>query len=326
MGIYTMELTDKEIKKLLLGQGESIDDVFASFETPEDDNLFMRARNAQEENFGKTVSQYALVNFSNFCSKSCYYCTLRSENSSLQHYRMSVRQVLDCFTIAYIAGHRKFIMESGDDEYYTDEVLCSMVTAVRQAFPDCTITLSCGERSRKSYEALKSAGATGYILKIESSNAAVYKKVHDKGEALENRIVCLYNLRELGYVLGSGFLIGLPGQTADHIVRDLFFVKSLQPKMLMVCPYIRSKNTPLENVSSTPNLLALRAIAIARLSSPDVIIPAVHELSFLPSSYKNGAQKWILGRGANAEILDFTPSNLQRYYCGYKKETDNIFG
>lgn len=323
MGI---DLTDNEIKKLLLGQGESLDDVFACFETPGDDDLFNRAKAVQEEQFASNITKYALVNFSNFCNRSCFYCTLRAQNSSLQHYRMSVRQILDCFTIAYIAGYRNFIMQSGEDEHYSDDVLCEIIDAVKKSFFDSHVILCCGERPRKSYKALFDAGARGYILKVETSNAGVYKKLHDSNEVLENRIVCLYNLRELGYTLGSGFLVGLPGQTADHVVRDLFFVKSLQPKMLIVGPYISSKNTPIEDHKSTASILALRAIAIARLSTPGAYIPAVKELSYLASSHKKGAQEWILGKGANAKIIDFTPPALQEYFFGYQKNKDDIFG
>lgn len=316
-------MTDKEIKKWLLGQGETVDDIFTSFETKADRNLFQQANIVKEAAFGRKVYQYALVNFSNFCKRSCHYCSLYCGNSSIQRYRMSVRQILDCLTIAYMAGYRSFILQSGDDDHYSDELLVQIIESVKDTFADSEIFLDLGERARKSYKALFDAGARGYILNIETSAANIYKKTHDH-EVVESRIVALYNLRDVGFDVASGFMVGLPGQTADHIVRDIHFVRSLQPKMFLVCPYIRSAGAVIKT-NNGGTLLTLRAIALARLVSGNVIIPAVSQLDYLSSSFAKGVKNQALLSGANAIVKDFTPEHLKNYFLLYEKDTCDIF-
>lgn len=310
-------MSDKGIRKLLLGQGESLEDVFTAFEIEQDHALFNRAKVVQETYYGRDIFTRAVIEFSSYCHNDCYYCGLRNSNAGVTRYRLTKRQILDCCTIAYVAGMRTFVLQSGEDDYFTDEVLCPIVSEIAKKWPDCAITLSCGERSRASYKRLFEAGATRYLLKIETSDSHLYKRLHPMEILYENRLVCLYNLKDIGYCIGSGFLVGVPFQTIEHIIKDLHFLKNLQPDMIATGPFVPCTGTPFEKFKSGPALLSLRVIALTRLMSPGALIPAVSALGSVASSKQFGARSFALGHGANVIMHNFTPEALKKEFRLY---------
>ena len=233
-------LSDAELLALLTGTEEGINE-----------QLACAADKLRRQYYGDKVYIRGLIEFTNYCKNNCYYCGIRAGNSLAERYRLSQEEILACCAEGYKLGFRTFVLQGGEDLYYTDDKICSLVSAIRRQHPDCAITLSIGEKSRASYQAYFDAGANRYLLRHETADAEHYAKLHPASMSLENRKRCLFDLKEIGYQVGSGFMVGSPYQTPQTLLRDLRFLQKLQPDMIGIGPYITHEHTPFKNQRHT---------------------------------------------------------------------------
>ena len=194
--------------------------------------------------YGRDVYIRGLIEISNFCRNDCYYCGIRKSNKDLTRYRVGEDEILECCKEGYALGFRTFVLQGGEDGYYTDDRLCSILTGIKKEYPDCAVTLSLGERSRESYKKLHDAGADRYLLRHETADETHYRQLHPASLSLENRKQCLFHLKETGYQVGSGFMVGSPGQIPEYLIEDLRFLQELQPAMIGIGPFLPHKDTP----------------------------------------------------------------------------------
>ena len=243
--------------------------------------LFEKASNLRDRIYGKNIYIRGLIEFTNYCKNNCFYCGIRRDNSKIERYRLTKKEILECSDYGYELGFRTFVMQGGEDLYYTDEILCDIVKNIKEKYPDCAITLSLGERSFESYKLLKEAGADRYLLRHETANKSHYEKLHSKEMSYENRIQCLKNLKELGYQVGCGFMVGSPYQTEENLVEELLFLKEMNPQMVGIGPFITHKDTPFKNEKSGSVDLTLFLLGLIRLLLPNVLLPATTALGTL---------------------------------------------
>jgi len=294
-------VTDEELKALLYAEGED-----ASY-------LTEAARLTCEEHYGRDVYVRGLIEVSSFCKNDCLYCGIRRSNRRAERYRLTPDEILECARAGYALGFRTFVLQGGEDGYFTDDVVCAVVRRIKTEYPDCAVTLSLGERSRESYAALREAGADRYLLRHETADAEHYSRLHPKELTLDNRMRCLYDLKELGYQTGCGFMTGSPYQTADHIVKDLRFIQSFKPHMVGIGPFIPHKDTPFRDESAGSVELTLRCLSIVRLMLPDVLLPATTALGTAKSG---GRERGILA-GANVVMPNLSPADVRGKYLLY---------
>ncbi|NLG93231.1 MAG: [FeFe] hydrogenase H-cluster radical SAM maturase HydE, partial [Clostridiales bacterium] len=190
--------------------------------------LFEKARSVADKNFGNRIYVRGLIEFTNYCKNDCFYCGIRKSNRNAQRYRLTKEEILSCCENGYSLGFRTFVLQGGEDPFFTDDKIADLVFSIKKAYPDCAVTLSVGERSRESYARLRAAGADRYLLRHETADAGHFAKIHPGELSLEQRIRCLRDLKELGYQVGCGFMVGSPYQTIDSIVADLEFIKEFQ--------------------------------------------------------------------------------------------------
>ncbi len=281
-----------------------------------DASLAAAADDKRREIYGDEVYLRGLIEFSNYCKNNCYYCGIRAGNQNAVRYRLSKEEILSCCDEGYALGFRTFVLQSGEDPFYTDVLLCEIVSAIRARFPDCAITLSLGEKARESYKAYFDAGANRYLLRHETANDAHYRKLHPDSMSLQNRKRCLYDLKEIGYQVGSGFMVGSPYQTADCLIEDLRFLQALKPDMIGIGPYITHKGTPFAAFPSGSLSLTLRLISILRLLFPYALIPATTALGTIhPQGRELG-----LKAGANVVMPNLSPVRVRKLYDLYENK------
>src|SRR5665647_1569344 len=191
----------------------------------EKEYLFEKSKKTAEENYSNKVFMRGLIEFTNYCRNDCYYCGIRSGNKNAERYRLTLDQILSCCKMGYELGYRTYVLQGGEDMYYTDEKIVEIVKAIRENYPECAVTLSIGERSYESYKKYFDAGADRYLLRHETSDEEHYKKLHPESMSLANRKECLFNLKKIGFQVGSGFMVGSPYQTNENLVDDLLFLK-----------------------------------------------------------------------------------------------------
>ena len=254
-----------------------------------------------------------MIEFTNICKNDCYYCGIRRSNQNAERYRLSEEQILSCCSQGYALGFRTFVLQGGEDPYYSDARMIPLVRTIRQRYPDCAITLSLGERSRESYQALYAAGADRYLLRHETANEEHYRYLHPADLSLQNRKSCLFTLREIGYQVGAGMMIGAPGQTILHLIEDLRFLQQLRPHMIGIGPFIPHQDTPFH--AEKPGTLqdTLHLLAILRLLFPKVLLPATTALGTI---HPQGRELGILA-GANVIMPNLSPVNVRGKYLLY---------
>ena len=275
--------------------------------------LYEQARRVQHSVYGRNIYFRGLIEFTSFCKNDCYYCGLRRSNGNAQRYRLTEDQILACCSRGYALGFRTFVLQGGEDAYFDDEKLCRIISAIHRKYPDCAITLSVGERSRESYRTLRDAGAERYLLRQETSDPAHYRLLHPEPLTIENRKRCLWDLKELGYQVGCGIMIGAPGQTANHILQDLHFMQELQPDMIGIGPFIPHHDTPFCNKPSGTLTETLHLLAILRLMFPEALLPSTTALGTIDPL---GREKGILA-GANVIMPNLSPSDVRGKYLLY---------
>lgn len=277
------------------------------------DYLFARAREVRHAVYGREVYTRGLIEFTNYCKNDCYYCGIRRSNAAAARYRLSDEDILDCCRVGYELGFRTFVLQGGEDPYFTDERLCAVVSAIRQSYPDCAITLSLGERSRESYQALFDSGANRYLLRHETANAAHYRTLHPEPLTLEHRKQCLSDLKEIGFQVGCGMMVGSPGQTVDCIVDDLVFLKQFDPHMVGIGPFIPHHSTPFAGHAAGTLELTLFLLGVVRLLLPRVLLPATTALGTIDPL---GREKGVRA-GCNVVMPNLSPTDVRGKYLLY---------
>ena len=284
--------------------------------------LYAMAREVADAVYGKHIFKRGLIEFTNYCKNDCYYCGIRRSNSCVERYRLEKEVILDCCKRGYELGYRTFVLQGGEDGYFTDRKVCDLVCSIRRTYPDCAITLSIGEKSRESYQSFFDAGANRYLLRHETANEKHYEMLHPTELSLKDRKQCLYNLKEIGYQVGCGFMVGSPYQTIETLYDDLMFIKELNPSMVGIGPFIPQKETPFAMEEAGSVEMTLRLLAIIRLIHPRVLLPATTALGTL---HKEGWELGILA-GANVVMPNLSPMETRMKYKLYDNKacTDDV--
>lgn len=281
-----------------------------------EDALFRAADRKRREIYGDEVYIRGLIEFTNYCKNNCYYCGIRRDNKNAVRYRLTKQEILACCAEGYQLGFRTFVLQGGEDPYYTDAMLCDIVSDIRTRYPDCAITLSVGEKPKESYRAYFEAGANRYLLRHETANSAHYGKLHPDSMCLQRRKQCLFDLKDIGYQVGSGFMVGSPYQTMDNLIEDIRFLQTLQPDMIGIGPYITHKDTPFSSFENGSLALTLRLIAVLRLMFPYALIPATTALGTIhPQGRELG-----LKAGANVVMPNLSPVGVRELYALYENK------
>ena len=278
--------------------------------------LGLEADKIRRENYGDEVYVRGLIEFSNFCKNDCYYCGIRKGNHKAERYRLSFDEILSCCEEGFSLGFRTFVLQGGEDPWYTDEKVCHIVSAIKEKFPECAITLSIGEKSKESYQAYFDAGAERYLLRHETADPIHYRKLHPDSMSLENRKRCLFDLKGIGYQVGSGFMVDSPFQTAENLVSDLRFLQELQPDMIGIGPYITHQDTPFASFPSGSLTKTLRLVSILRLLFPYALIPSTTALGTIhPEGRELG-----LKAGGNVVMPNLSPVSVRKKYELYENK------
>ena len=263
--------------------------------------------------YGNTVYIRGLIEISNICKNDCLYCGIRRSNKNCSRYRLTEEEILACCKEGYELGFRTFVMQGGEDPYFSDDVLCRLIEKIKAAHPDCAVTLSLGERSRESYARLKDAGADRYLLRHETADKAHYESLHPEDLSFDTRMRCLQELKELGFQTGCGFMVGSPGQTTEHLAKDLAFVEAFSPAMCGIGPFIPQKDTPFGEEKAGSVELTCYLLSILRLMHPHLLLPSTTALG---SIHPNGREMGILA-GANVVMPNLSPTSVRKKYALY---------
>lgn len=279
------------------------------------ETLFEYARRTREKFFGKKVYMRGLIEFSSVCRQNCLYCGLRASNTKAERYRLTKEEILDCCREGYRLGYRTFVLQSGEDPWYTEDRMVDIIGSIKELFPDAALTISIGERSYEEYKAMFDAGADRYLLRHETASRRLYEELHP-GMDFDNRIRCLYNLKEIGYQVGAGFMVGLPGQTEEDLAEDLLFLKELNPDMIGIGPFIPHSETPLRDAKGGTVVDTLVMLALTRLFVPDCLMPATTAMGTLHAQGRELALK----AGANVVMPNLSPAEVRPKYELYENK------
>lgn len=288
--------------------------------TPETaEKLAQLALQQRRKYYGTTVYIRGLIEISNICRNDCLYCGIRRSSPNCQRYRLSPGEILECCDEGYGLGFRTFVLQGGEDGYYTDERLCELLHTIKIRYPDCAVTLSLGERSRESYQALFDAGADRYLLRHETADKRHYETLHPSEMSFDNRMRCLKDLKEIGYQVGCGFMVGSPHQTAADLAKDLKFIEQFRPAMCGIGPFIPQKDTPFGTESAGTVELTVYLLSIIRLIHPAVLLPATTALGTIDPT---GREKGILC-GANVVMPNLSPPSVRKKYALYDNKASD---
>ncbi|MDR2792483.1 MAG: [FeFe] hydrogenase H-cluster radical SAM maturase HydE [Treponema sp.] len=275
--------------------------------------LFAEARKVRERYYGNAVYFRGLIEFTNYCKNDCFYCGIRASNKNVGRYRLSVEQILQCCTLGNILGYKTFVLQGGEDPFFTDERIVEIVTAIRREYPNHAITLSIGEKERKSYEMFFEAGANRYLLRHETADNAHYAAMHPASMSLAHRKQCLFTLKEIGYQVGAGFMVGTPFQTPETLLEDLRFLEELKPAMVGIGPFIPAAGTPFGEEAQGSLEQTLRMVALSRILLPKALIPATTALGTISSQ---GRERGLMA-GANVVMPNLSPKAVRKHYSLY---------
>ena len=275
--------------------------------------LAERARAVRERAYGKEVYLRGLIEFTNICRNDCKYCGIRRGNRKAERYRLTEEEILSCGDIGRKLGFRTIVLQGGEDPYFTDERMVSIVRKLRERHPDCAITLSIGEREKESYRRLFDAGADRYLLRHETADREHYAMLHPKEMSFDHRMRCLRDLREIGYQVGCGMMVGSPYQTLSHLVKDLRFLREFRPEMVGIGPFIPHHETEFADQPAGSVEMTLRLLSVIRLLLPDVLLPATTALG---TADPFGREKGLLA-GANVIMPNLSPTNVRGKYLLY---------
>lgn len=295
-------LSEEEYAALILGRDEEAAARLAE-----------RAVAVRKAVYGDSVYIRGLIEISSYCKNNCLYCGIRRDNGCAERYRLTGEDILACAAEGHALGFRTFVMQGGEDAWYTDEILCDIISKLKARFPDCAVTLSLGERSRESYQRLYDAGADRYLLRHETADAEHYGKLHPPEMSFERRMQCLQDLRAIGYQVGCGFMVGSPFQTPGTLAKDLKFIESFRPEMCGIGPFIPHHDTPFRDQPAGSFELTLYLLSIIRLIHPAVLLPATTALGTI---HPRGREMGILA-GANVVMPNLSPVSVRKKYALY---------
>ncbi|MBR0118681.1 MAG: [Eubacterium sp.] len=338
-------ISEKELETLLGGNsGES-------------EYLYHHARKVADEVFGKKIYLRGLIEFSNYCKNNCLYCGIRRDNKNADRYRLSADEIISCADAGYELGFRTIVLQSGEDVFYTDDLVCEIISEIKKRHPDIAVTLSIGEKERSSYQAYYDAGADRYLLRHETADREHYELLHSDdsqhapsttGSAIasrdvdtpgsatrdkliasrdvepatvtatgktsyDNRMRCLRDLKEIGYQVGCGFMVGSPGQDIHCLYEDLQFIREFRPHMVGIGPFLSQKDTPFANEKNGTADMTLALLSIIRLLDPQVLLPATTALGTVDPQ---GRERGILA-GANVVMPNLSPVSVRDKYILY---------
>jgi biotin synthase len=271
------------------------------------------ARKLGDEHYGKSVYPRGLVEFTNYCKNNCYYCGIRGANTNIKRYRLSKEEIMASCENGYQLGYRSFVLQGGEDPYYDIDKMEDIVKMIRKTYPDCAITLSLGELDYERYQRLFDAGADRYLLRHETANEEHYKKLHPEGMSLAYRKQCLFDLKEIGYQIGTGFMVGSPYQTTECLAEDLLFIKKLDPHMVGIGPFIPHHDTKFKDEAAGSVELTTFLMSLLRIMKPSVLLPSTTALGTIDPK---GREKGILA-GGNVLMPNLSPVMVRKDYALY---------
>ncbi len=271
------------------------------------------ARQVREKYYGKDVYIRGLIEFTNHCRNNCYYCGIRRDNKNAMRYRLSAEQILSCCDSGYQLGFRTFVLQGGEDAYFTDERLCGLIREIKGRHSDCAVTLSIGEREKSSFIKLFEAGADRYLLRHETADKSHYEQLHPGEMSHSHRLQCLRDLKSIGYQVGCGMMVGSPGQRTEHIIKDLRLLQEFQPEMVGIGPFIPQHDTPFGQEKAGTAAMTLRLLSIIRLLLPNVLLPATTALGTIDPT---GREKGLMA-GANVLMPNLSPTDVRQKYALY---------
>lgn len=271
------------------------------------------ADGVRREVYGNTVFVRGLIEVSSYCKNNCFYCGIRRGNLKAERYRLTPEEIFSCAADGYRLSFRTFVLQGGEDPWFTDERLCAIVRELKTRYPDCAVTLSMGERSYESYRLLREAGADRYLLRHETADKAHYETLHPSDMSFENRMRCLTELRALGYQVGAGFMVGSPGQTNATLAKDLKFIETFSPEMCGIGPFIPQKDTPFGKENAGTLELTLYLLSVIRLIKPNILLPSTTALGTI---HPEGRELGIKA-GANVVMPNLSPVSVRKKYALY---------
>lgn len=285
----------------------------------EDERKFAEnlAREITVKNFGKNIFFRGIIEFTNICKNDCLYCGIRKSNNKVERYRLKPEEIMKCCAIGYENGFRTFVLQGGEDSWFTDERMCEIICEIKKSYPDCAVTLSLGERSKESYEKMFQAGADRYLLRHETADCEHYAMLHPTNLKLENRIQCLWNLKEIGYQTGCGLMIGSPEQSPKTLAKDMLFMEEFQPHMIGIGPFLPHKDTPFAKKEGGSVALTLFVLSLCRIMLPYVLLPATTALGTADS---DGRKRGVLC-GCNVVMPNLSPDEVRENYMLYDNKT-----
>ena len=293
--------------------GEDWERLFTEYTQSDADFAIELARQRTLERFGRKIWFRGIVEFSNICKCDCHYCGIRCSNHQVSRYRLSPEDILECCAEGYGAGFRTFVLQGGEDGWFTDERMCAIVREIKKRWPDCAVTLSLGERSRESYQAMFDAGADRYLLRHETADEDHYALLHPAKQTLQNRLRCLHDLKDIGYQTGCGIMVGSPGQTPATLAKDMVFMQEFRPQMVGVGPFLPHRDTPFREEKPGSVELTLLVLALCRLMLPGVLLPATTALG---TAEADGRVRGVLA-GCNVIMPNLSPASVRKKYMLY---------
>ena len=295
---------------------EALEDILYHSNQDTQCELFQAAEEVKTAHYGNSIYVRGLIEFTNYCKNNCYYCGIRASNITVERYRLTKEQILDCCFLGYQNGLRSFVLQGGEDPYYSADAIADLVFSIKSRFPDCAVTLSVGEHSFETYRTWKNAGADRYLLRHETADPIHYGRLHPSALTLKNRIRCLYDLKSLDYQVGCGFMVGSPYQESQHLTKELLFLKEFQPHMVGIGPFIPHKDTPFREETCGSLNTTLVMLALIRLLLPDVLLPATTALGTIhPRGRELGIQA-----GANVCMPNLSPEIVRDKYSLYNNK------
>lgn len=290
--------------------------LLAKIDEEEKQYLFSAARAVRQSVYGDDVYIRGLIEVSNYCKNDCLYCGIRNSNRKVSRYRLDEKTILSCCDVGYDLGFRTFVLQGGEDGWYNDERLAAIIRQIKAKYPDTAVTLSLGERSEESYRLLFEAGADRYLLRHETIHLSHYQKLHPPKMSLANRVACLKTLKDIGYQVGCGMMVGSPFQKTAYLLEDLRFLQAFDPQMVGIGPFLPHTDTPFGGQPPGSVEQTLVLLAIIRLLLPNVLLPATTALG---TAAEDGRERGILA-GANVVMPNLSPADVRMKYMLYNNK------
>ncbi|MGL5435307.1 MAG: [FeFe] hydrogenase H-cluster radical SAM maturase HydE [Lachnospiraceae bacterium] len=272
-----------------------------------------KAADIAREQFGNRIFTRGLIEFSSYCRNDCFYCGIRNGNGHASRYRLTAEEILSCCQTGYQLGFRTFVLQGGEDPFFTTDKITAIIQSIKADYPDCALTLSLGERCRADYQEFYNAGADRYLLRHETASPAHYQLLHPERMSLSVRKQCLHDLKDIGFQVGCGFMVGSPGQTPECLAEDFLFIRGLSPHMVGIGPFIPHHDTVFHDEPAGSLEFTLFLLSLIRIMCKNVLLPATTALGTI---HPKGREMGILA-GANVVMPNLSPTNVRSSYLLY---------